>query len=171
MEIASERVLTRHGRDRRDELLEHAERLLLERGVGGTRMVDIADAAGVAKGLVYWYFESKDALLLAIVLDVRERLRAAQVTATESIDEPLDRLYVGTEVSVHFIDEHWNLYHLIQTQIADARYGDLLGESSHVHALDTVEVVEIGQAHGSIRTDEDPLVIAHTNQGVVNHFS
>ena len=169
MPAAPDRVLTRQGEDRRAELLAHAERLLLERGVAGTRMRDIAEAAGVAKGLVYWYFDSKDALLLAIVLDVRERLRAAQIHAIGDIAEPLDQLYVGTELSVRFIDEHWNLYTLLQSGFTDPAHADALGESAHVHALDTIAVVEAGQAVGTIRT-EDPNVLAHANQGVVNHF-
>lgn len=165
----ADRVLTRQGRDRRDDLLAHAERLILERGVAGTRMVDIARAAGVAKGLVYWYFDSKDALLLAIAHDVRERLRATQTAAVESLTAPLDQLYVGTVVSVRFVHEHWNLFRVLQTEVADA-HGDLLGESSRIHALDTVAIVEAGQADGSIRADEEPLVLAHGNQGIVNHM-
>lgn len=166
-----ERVHTRQGRDRREELLAHASRLILERGLADTRMVDIAEAAGVAKGLVYWYFESKDALLLALVLDVRERLRVAQTTAAAGVDDPLDRLYAGTVASVHFIDEHWNLYRLLQTVTDADERTEALAVSGRVHAADTIELLEEGRDAGVVRGDEDLLVLAHGNQGIVNHFT
>lgn len=164
------RVLTRQGRDRRDELLLHAEQLILERGVDGTRMVDIAAAAGVAKGLVYWYFENKEALLVALVLDVRERLRIAQQTAVAGLDDPLDQLYVGTVTSVHFIDRHWNLYRLLHTA-TDVRQAEALAESARVHAADSIDVLSEGQRRGVVRRDEDLLVLAQANQAITNHFT
>ena len=68
--VSDTRGLTRHGQDRKAELLRHAEYLFAKRGYENTRMVDIADAAGVAKGLVYWYFENKETLFREIVADM-----------------------------------------------------------------------------------------------------
>lgn len=167
--VQTERVHTQQGRDRRAELLAHAEELFLERGVAETRMVDIAEAAGVAKGLAYWYFDGKEALILAIALDVRDRLRDAQLDAIAGLDAPLEQLYVGTYASVTYIHEHWNLYGIIHSSLSDPRHAAALGETSRVHATDTVAVIEMGQADGSIRPDEDPLLLAQGNQGVVNH--
>ena len=164
------RVHTRQGEDRRAELLAHAERLFLERGVPETRMADIADAAGVAKGLTYWYFDGKESILLAIALDVRERLRHTQISATARVPTPLERLYVGTAVSVRFIDEHWNLYSMINWALADPTYAESMGRTSRVHADDSISLITAGQAHGSIRTDEDAVLLAHSHQGIVNHM-
>lgn len=161
------RVHTQQGEDRRTELLAHAERLFLERGVADTRMVDIADAAGVAKGLAYWYFESKDALLLAIALDVHDRLRHTQLEAVAGLDTPLEQLYVGVAESVKFIDEHWNLFVMIVWALADKNPS---GETSQLHADDSIEIITAGQADGTIRDDEDPLLLAQSHQGIVNHM-
>ncbi len=168
-----DRVLTRQGQDRKAELLEHAERLFTERGFANTRMVDIADAAGVAKGLVYWYFESKQALLKDIVLDMRDRLRVAQAEAVREADTPLERIYRGVHASVLFVAEHWQLYGMIINiaREADGDGSDPMGETSREHAIDTVRQIEIGQRSGAIRDDEQPLALALSVQGVVNHLA
>src|SRR5215210_7257384 len=47
---------------RREQILDAAERVLVERGLATTTMADVAGAAAVAKGTVYLYFESKAGL-------------------------------------------------------------------------------------------------------------
>lgn len=53
--------------NRRQLLLDAAERLFVEKGYGATRMEDIAAEAGVSKGSVYLEFASKEALLMALI--------------------------------------------------------------------------------------------------------
>ena len=50
----------------RIQLLEAAERLFSERGVSRTTLNDIATAAGVTRGAVYWHFQNKADLLQAL---------------------------------------------------------------------------------------------------------
>ena len=159
------RQLTPHGADRKADLLEHAEALFLERGYDDTRMVDIAERAGVAKGLVYWYFENKEALFREIIADVRERLRAAMVRATAPhLDDPLEVIHAGVVEAVRFIAEHHRMFSLIRDV---AGFSDAHAESAQLHAADTARVIAEGQRRGVIRTDDDPLVMAMFNSGVV----
>lgn len=53
--------------ERRNQLIDTALALYAEKGVESTTIKDIAEHAGVAQGLVYHYFESKDDLLQAII--------------------------------------------------------------------------------------------------------
>lgn len=50
-------------RDRHQEILDAAVRVITDRGLADTRISDIADRAGVSPGLVLYYFSSKDRLL------------------------------------------------------------------------------------------------------------
>jgi AcrR family transcriptional regulator len=54
------RPRTKPPQERRDELLNAAQRLFLEHGVGLTTIEQITSAARVAKGTFYLYFSSKD---------------------------------------------------------------------------------------------------------------
>jgi AcrR family transcriptional regulator len=63
-------------RDRFEDLVEAATSVFLEQGYRRTQMADVAARMGVAKGTVYLYVESKEALFDAVVrhADRRERL-------------------------------------------------------------------------------------------------
>lgn len=70
------------GQDTRERILEAALELFRERGFADATMRDIARQAGVATGLAYYYFKSKDAIVLAFYqrarVDLAEQLEAAQ---------------------------------------------------------------------------------------------
>jgi AcrR family transcriptional regulator len=53
--------------ERRDQLLDAANTVFSKVGFEATRMEDVAEAAGVAKGLLYKHFDSKDALFEALL--------------------------------------------------------------------------------------------------------
>lgn len=53
--------------ERRTQLIEVAMAMFAQRGFDGTSIKDLADEAGVAPGLIYHYFESKQQLLLDVV--------------------------------------------------------------------------------------------------------
>lgn len=69
--------------ERRAQILEAAMRVFARKGFSGARTDDIAQEAGVSKGLLYWYFKSKEAIIQALLavlfepdLQVLERLVA-----------------------------------------------------------------------------------------------
>jgi AcrR family transcriptional regulator len=73
--------------DKRRQILDAAVRVFARQGFHSTRVSDIADEAGVAYGLVYHYFKSKDevlnelfserwSLLLAAIEEVPHRGRS-----------------------------------------------------------------------------------------------
>jgi len=51
----------------RHRILDAAERLFERRGVSRTSLQDIAEAAGVTRGAIYWHFDGKDALFTAMM--------------------------------------------------------------------------------------------------------
>jgi AcrR family transcriptional regulator len=53
--------------DRTQELLEAALRVFARNGYRNTRLDDVAEAAGVTKGTIYHYFDTKEALLLRVI--------------------------------------------------------------------------------------------------------
>ena len=58
--------------ERKAQILEAAKESFTKRGFHKTRMSDIADASGLSKGALYWYFESKDAIILSLLERVFE---------------------------------------------------------------------------------------------------
>ena len=54
---------------RPEEILDAALALFGEKGFSATRMVDVAKQAGISKGTLYLYFDSKEAILRSVVLE------------------------------------------------------------------------------------------------------
>lgn len=81
--------------DRRDTLLDVAERLVLDRGFDAMTVQAVADAAGVSKGGVYREFAGKHELLDALLLRSTTRLgeRVEALTADQPLPVPLSALY------------------------------------------------------------------------------
>lgn len=159
---------TAHGEDRRAEIVDAAQVLFATNGYRDTRMADIADAAGVTKGLLYWYFDSKESLIAEILRDARRKLRDEQRLAVDAVDDPLERIYLGTATAVRFVLANYRLYQLTDNPVGGA--ARVLSESSQVHARDSTATIEEGQRCGVVRTNDTAAAIAYANSGVVNHM-
>ena len=168
--MAAPRKLTSQGRERKQQLLDCAAALFAERGYADTRVIDIVHAAGVAKGLFYWYFENKETVFRELVESTRQRLRRAQAAAMQPGADPLVRIRQGAEASVRFMAEHAHLYALMQAEGIDRTASDLLRSGTDVHARDTAGVIGEGIAAGLIR-EEDPLLLAYGVLAVVANYS
>ena len=99
----------------RQRILQAAARVFRERGYSGTRLTDIADAADMKAGSLYYHFDSREALVEEVVLEgvrrtkdaVQDRLRALPADASF-----LRRLEVMIETHLTFV--------LLQGDIASA---------------------------------------------------
>ena len=52
--------------ERRAQIIESALTVFARQGFANTRMDDVAAESGLSKGLLYWYFKSKDEIVIAI---------------------------------------------------------------------------------------------------------
>ena len=166
---AEARRLTTQGRERKVQLIEAAADLFAERGYGETRIVDIVERAGVAKGLFYWYFENKEALFRDLVEENRQWLRRAQAAAIDPSADPLRRVRQGAEASVEHMSSHARYFSLIEVENLDKQFADVLRQGTEVHARDVAAIIAEGIEDGSIR-DEDPLLLAYGVVGAVGYF-
>jgi TetR/AcrR family transcriptional regulator, fatty acid metabolism regulator protein len=78
--------------DKRRVILDAAVRVFARQGFHTCRVADIADAAGVAYGLVYHYFSSKDEILDTLFLERWDVMLAAISEADASQPDPRDKL-------------------------------------------------------------------------------
>ncbi|HWO28867.1 MAG TPA: TetR/AcrR family transcriptional regulator [Candidatus Acidoferrum sp.] len=90
------------GNDKRHRILDAAQNLFLRYGVKRTALDDVVREAGIAKGTLYLYFDSKDALFAAVaeqlcaeVLGKAEEAIASSSSSTSRIVECLDA-YIGS---------------------------------------------------------------------------
>ncbi|HEU5083529.1 MAG TPA: TetR family transcriptional regulator [Acidimicrobiales bacterium] len=165
----TERQLTTQGRERKQQLVECAAQLFAERGFAETRIKDIVDAAGVAKGLFYWYFENKEALFAEVAADIRLRLRKHQAAAIDPDADPLRQLRQGAQASVHFMAENAHFFSLLEVETG-AVTEESRREGTAQHVRDSRRIIVQGQQQGLI-VDEDPDLLAFGVVGTVGYFS
>ena len=60
-------ALTRKGQATRERILQTATELIAQRGVAGTSTEDVRKAAGISGSQLYHYFDSKQALIRAVI--------------------------------------------------------------------------------------------------------
>lgn len=74
-------------------ILDTAEQVFRDKGVGHTTLAEIAAAAGVTRGAIYWHFDNKAALLQAMNDRVHLPLEAMhQALADMALKDPLAKL-------------------------------------------------------------------------------
>ena len=76
---------------KRDRLVASAGELLHRNGVGATTLADIAQAADVPVGNVYYYFKTKDDLVRAVIHTQNDQVQT-MLTELETLPQPADRL-------------------------------------------------------------------------------
>src|SRR4051794_8896836 len=100
---------------RRDQILDAAESVLLERGLGASTVADVADAAGIAKGTVYLHFAPKTELLVGLRARPVERFRCALAEALSGSTRarPASLLDRFIEAFFDYSITHRSLHHLL----------------------------------------------------------
>ena len=97
----------------RERLLETAIGMFADKGYAGTSVREIVEQAGVSKPVLYYYFQSKEGLFLAI-LEMAENLQTELLTRIlESAGNVLERLVLLYRQIYAGIAENRNLYKMI----------------------------------------------------------
>lgn len=92
------RVPSVHAVEREEEILNAAAEIFYQRGYGATSMQDIANAVGMLKGSLYYYFKSKEDLLYTISRAIHENAMANMAAADAiegSAEDKLRSLMLG----------------------------------------------------------------------------
>jgi AcrR family transcriptional regulator len=100
---------------RRSEILAAAAKVFATKGFVATRMEDIAKAARLAKGTLYLYFQSKDAIYEATV---RQAMTTVAALTEERVGKESDlagKLAAFISVRIAFWNEHQQLYRIIMS--------------------------------------------------------
>jgi len=79
-------------RGRRSDLVRAASQAIVDSGVAGLRIRDVATQAGLSAGLVSYYYPSLDELVLDVHADAVRRFYSARREAIDRVEDPLAQL-------------------------------------------------------------------------------
>jgi AcrR family transcriptional regulator len=88
-------------------LVDAASRVLAQRGYSGTRLADVAEAAGIQAPAIYYHFSNKEELAIAVIREglVRSRSYLLEALAQHGGDDPVERLGVAIEAHLRIATE------------------------------------------------------------------
>jgi len=158
--------------DRRRQILDAAIRVFARQGFHRCRVSDIADEAGVAYGLVYHYFNSKDQVLnelfserWSLMLDAIDEVDREPIAAREKLDA----------VAGFIIDSYRHDPELMKVIIVEVtRAANSFGRThlpEITRAYDGIaKIVVGGQESGEFRHDLDPAVASMWFYGAIEQL-
>jgi AcrR family transcriptional regulator len=84
-------------RNRREQIVDAAAKVLGRQGYTDTSLKQIAAQAGVAPGLLHYYFDSKEDLLVEVVNGLERDLTGEWQDAVSEIEDPLERIVAAID--------------------------------------------------------------------------
>lgn len=160
----------------RENLLDAAEQLFAARGVSRTSLQDIAKAAGVTRGAVYWHFADKSELFNAMMsrttLPMEDSLKSID---TEHVTEPLTELKASMMEVMRRIVHDPRTQRVFDIATMKVEYIDELSGIRQRHMdvhrsyRDHVEAtLRRAQALGQIAAGHDAHLLAVSHMAMVN---
>ena len=149
----------------RAELLNAAEKLFSERSYDRTSVAAIAARAGVATGSFYKFFDSKRAILIAVVRAINEDVRAAMRDAIEAAPPTqagIER--AGFDAFFDLMSKRPGVYRVVRE--AEFVAPEVYREYYEGLARAYTKGVRRAQLAGDVDVDLDPEVVAYAYIGV-----
>jgi len=152
---------TPKSKDRHQEILDAAARVITDRGLAETRISDIADEAGVSPGLILYYFDSKDRLLSEALTYANDQFYLRMSREIRRIPSARDQLRRLVDLSVPGLlpeygrlDE-WALW--IEVWVRALRDPDMAKDREFLDQRWRGQIADIirgGQASGEFASEE-----------------
>jgi TetR/AcrR family transcriptional regulator, fatty acid metabolism regulator protein len=158
--------------DKRRQILDAAVRVFARQGFHSTRVSDIADEAGVAYGLVYHYFSSKDQVLNELFTERWSLLLAAIEEADREGRSAREKLEA---VAAFIVDSYRHDPELMKVIIVEVtRAANSFGRTHLAEiskAYDGIaKIVADGQQSGAFRADIDPRFASMSFYGAIEQL-
>jgi len=151
---------------KREAVLKSTLALVRQHGFHGTPMSQIAKHAGVAAGTIYHYFESKEALIVELYVEVKNKLAAAVLIGDDEQMTYKERFfnlminhynfYVHNEDSLIFLEQY------INSPFADS-YPE---KDSTLYAEKVIAIFKYGIENAYFK-NIDPCLLAPTIRGTL----
>lgn len=160
------------GGDKRERILDAAERVFARHGFYNARVAEIARDAGVADGTIYLYFKSKDDLLISLFESRMERVNTELSEKVAAVDTAPEKICVFLNAYAALAKEHPHVAEVLTIELrqsskfmkeyANPRFGDFLRMLARI--------VEQGQKAGELDDEIPALVAARALFGAIDEL-
>ena len=159
----------REKQQRREEIIQAAEKVFFTKGFDKSTMDDIAEHAELSKGTLYLYFKSKEDLHMAVARKAIGMLNSITDGVNKVQGNALEKLLHMGRACIEFSNSHPDHMKAIMTlegfelqsiSLTIEEMQDMIYKESPVGMV--IQIVEQGVGEKLIRSDIPPPMIAHT---------
>jgi AcrR family transcriptional regulator len=149
----------------RAKILEAARRLFADQGYFNSKVADIAKLAEMSQGNVYWYFESKQAVLQAVLAEGFESLERMTRQVAESQGSGSEKLEALIGRTMGLYDEQGDFNRILMSLMAHggtAFLGQLGFDMTEIgmrYHANLVQVFSLARAEGLVADIEPNLLV------------
>lgn len=143
---------------KRQRIMRAAIEVFARKGYFAARMTDVAQAAEVADGTLYLYFEGKEDLLIRIFDDIFTRFTERVRKEIELVHDPIEKLCTVVRLHLETLGRDRALAQFLQIETRHSRrFMNLFTRGRLGDYLGLVRaVIEEGQRSGAFRSDISP---------------
>jgi TetR/AcrR family transcriptional regulator len=103
----------REKEQRREEILDAAQRVFFEKGLAAATMDDIAETAELSKGTLYLYYKSKEDLYLTVMMRGMQLLYEAFSEVANSVTTPAKMLSGMFDAYLRYFNTHRDYFRMM----------------------------------------------------------
>ena len=175
--MAESERMKRKKSEKRDQILDAARKLFLERGYASTRMEDIARDADLAIGTLYLYFENKNEIYASLCEDGLAILDNLFAKAAKEGKDCWEKMEALAKVNLRFYRKYRNYYDIIAFVFVGLKPEDLSAvlRDKIVNRISAIlnhleEIIREGMEAGDLRpgdVEETALILWSAVLGMV----
>ena len=149
---------------RREEIIDAADRIFIEKGLSASTMDEVAEAAELSKGTLYLYYRSKEDLYLAFTLRGMEIMHKLFLDAVSTEENPIKLILNLEEAYYAFFRDHRHYFRALyffespefETQISEPMREQCLLVDRKIWDV-VIRVMRRGIDEGFLHGDLDPF--------------
>lgn len=164
--LSIQKLKEKEKEERRNYIVDAAEKLFFSKGYDNVSMKDISDAVGISRAALYLYFKNKETVYFAVILRAAKIMNRMFKESVKSEKKGIDKIEdIGKayfEFYNEFTDYH-DAYLYFESQRfskCDDEYASVIKALSNETTKVLYDVIVEGMEDGSIREDINPLEMA-----------
>src|ERR687887_1938208 len=158
------------GEDKRRVILDAAVRVFARKGFHTCRVGDIAEEAGVAHGLLYHYFRSKDEVLECVFRETWSDIVGAIQRVEETPEPARDRLAGIAKILLRAWRRDPDLVRVLVREVTRSSHLQQNVDEIDAAFAGLERIIRRGQEEGEFRPDVEPRMVSYVFYGAVEEI-
>jgi TetR/AcrR family transcriptional regulator, fatty acid metabolism regulator protein len=159
--------------DKRRRIIDAAVEVFADKGFFGSRVSEIAEAAGVADGTIYLYFKSKDDILISLFKEKMTEINQRFSALLSETDDPEQKLRRYITEHLALVAEQPKLMQVLTVELRQsARFMKEYSPQAFGRYLALLaSVIDQGQKRGVFRGDLSAALLSRALFGAIDEIS